>query len=796
MSGGGGGLYYRTVNDRLARQLKDALGGAFETARQAKTATVLNAQQIAVDGQRYPLDTAALGLSAGDTLSVENRGRLAAAVFLPSTASSAAASSSGGKVVIGYGEITADKLSVNLLSAITANMGFLRAGQIVVGDTDRLWLNDANDGGLAIGGNDKARAPFRVTKTGNVTLADAYVGEPTDIHLRIEPALLEFRNAAGQPLLGFDPLGHTIYGAQRIGNPHGPGIEMLEFTDETGELRYRFTVLGANGVPGISFVTGNASDPDDYRVLFGPEGSEYYMKFLSGILTLAASVILLGGSIDKPLTLGLEGGIYQGSGTFAAPDTGLKLWNSGGVGKLFSFAGGVEQAGFDTDGKFKWAAGKGSADNAGLHIKLTGVGTDSQALDFTASESDSVRASLYATETLINGSDVVLEINGLDGLTPSGNAQFRILATSSDHANGYIRLQAFDSDKSYAAIGADEITLTADHVIVPDATADTDVLNRQTGDARYAAIAGAHAAVTLAADAQEVLNLSTQEIGLVAQTANQVLAGPTSGAAADPDFRALVAADLPAATESAQGAAELATVGEAATGTDTGRTVTPEGLPLRVIGSGWALKQPAGSAPGGNNRGTCAVDLQFVRGSVTQVASGDGAYLAGDSNTASGKYSSVIGGYSAVADKYGQQAYAAGSFTAAGDAQRSVYVLRKATTDATPAVLLLNPYPFAPVYLTIADDTVWNFRAEVVAMTADAAGYAAYTVTGLIRRANGTVTVHGVTTVTITESAAGWDATAVADDTNKALSIQVTGKAATTIRWVASVYTTEVSFSS
>ena len=52
-----------------------------------------------------------------------------------------------------------------------------------------------------------------------------------------------------------------------------------------------------------------------------------------------------------------------------------------------------------------------------------------------------------------------------------------------------------------------------------------------------------HAAITLATDADEVLGLSGQQITLDAQTANQVFAGPTTGAASDPDFRALVAAD-------------------------------------------------------------------------------------------------------------------------------------------------------------------------------------------------------------------------------------------------------------
>lgn len=53
-----------------------------------------------------------------------------------------------------------------------------------------------------------------------------------------------------------------------------------------------------------------------------------------------------------------------------------------------------------------------------------------------------------------------------------------------------------------------------------------------------------HAAVTLDANADTLLALSGQTLGLDTQTANTVWAGPTTGAAAVPTFRALVASDL------------------------------------------------------------------------------------------------------------------------------------------------------------------------------------------------------------------------------------------------------------
>lgn len=54
-----------------------------------------------------------------------------------------------------------------------------------------------------------------------------------------------------------------------------------------------------------------------------------------------------------------------------------------------------------------------------------------------------------------------------------------------------------------------------------------------------------HDAVTLAADAGAILGLTGQQITLDSQSANTVFAGPTTGGAADPTFRALVDADIP-----------------------------------------------------------------------------------------------------------------------------------------------------------------------------------------------------------------------------------------------------------
>lgn len=76
------------------------------------------------------------------------------------------------------------------------------------------------------------------------------------------------------------------------------------------------------------------------------------------------------GSLDITgvISIGSAGGIYQGTGTFASPTTGLKLYNSGGVGRLAGYNATVEQVAIDTDGKLKAGAGVVVLDATGVTI--------------------------------------------------------------------------------------------------------------------------------------------------------------------------------------------------------------------------------------------------------------------------------------------------------------------------------------------------------------------------------------------------------------------------------------------
>jgi len=163
-----------------------------------------------------------------------------------------------------------------------------------------------------------------------------------------------------------------------------------------------------------------------------------------------------------------------------------------------------------------------------------------------------------------------------------------------------------------------------------------------------------------------------------------------------------------------------------------------------------------------------------------------GAIPGGRENSVTAEGGSAVG-YGAVSNVPGMHAYAGGYFSAAGDAQASHTVLRRQTTDATTTELRAGSTVGSR--LTLANDSVYTFSVLVVARNTGADEGAGYKIAGCMQRtAGGTVSMIGSATVTVFgETAAAWDATVVADNTNKTLQVNVTGEAGKTINWVADV---------
>jgi hypothetical protein len=179
---------------------------------------------------------------------------------------------------------------------------------------------------------------------------------------------------------------------------------------------------------------------------------------------------------------------------------------------------------------------------------------------------------------------------------------------------------------------------------------------------------------------------------------------------------------------------------------------------------------------------------------TTPLATGTNAIALGSNSTSSATEGFAVGNGS-NARVFGMKAYANGEFASAGDAQMGIYVLRNETTDNTATELFLDGTG-GTQRLIVINNSVYTFDILVAARRTDATGGGAgYRFVGVIRKDTtpGSTTFVGTPSKTVIGETDGpWDANVVADTINGSLRINVTGQNGKTIRWVATVRTTEV----
>jgi hypothetical protein len=248
-------------------------------------------------------------------------------------------------------------------------------------------------------------------------------------------------------------------------------------------------------------------------------------------------------------------------------------------------------------------------------------------------------------------------------------------------------------------------------------------------------------------------------------------------------------------------------------GADCGWTTVGGGLQNRAQGSFATIAGGAGNTIGGNcdflpdnpyasiggglnnySFGRWATIAGGVGNQVVPPANffsppSGGTISGGQSNIVTGSYGTIPGGSQAVSANYGQMAYASGGFATNGDAQTSVYVCRGTTSDATTNELFLDGLAQR---MTMPTNSTWTFDV-LVSGRASNGNSAGFQILGTAENNNGvTAFLTTPTKVLANKDIATWDANMYASGTNGALIVRVTGGAATSIRWVATVRTTEV----
>jgi hypothetical protein len=328
------------------------------------------------------------------------------------------------------------------------------------------------------------------------------------------------------------------------------------------------------------------------------------------------------------------------------------------------------------------------------------------------------------------------------------------------------------NNKALSGLG---ITLSASDVgalsVVPVATSTTiGAVKPGTG-------------LTVAADG--TLNATASGAVLYAASSAGTPTAPTVGA-----YRGNIAIGDGASANSGVGS----TQGAVAIG--TGASCAAEGSVaignlVSVIGVGIAI-------------GTASVGTPTATTGANNIAIGDACTCAGSYNTVIGYSSSSAAvsnsmalGRNARANANGQLCWATGRFGANGDAQGSTFVLRAATTSATPAILYT--YSSSDI-LSIAPqlNQCIAYEGTIVAMQQVAGGTqsAAWVVSGLVRvGSTGTSATLVAHTETPISNAPGWGLAVSVLTTTAGLVFKGTGAAGVNIRWVGNIRTAEVVYS-
>jgi hypothetical protein len=178
--------------------------------------------------------------------------------------------------------------------------------------------------------------------------------------------------------------------------------------------------------------------------------------------------------------------------------------------------------------------------------------------------------------------------------------------------------------------------------------------------------------------------------------------------------------------------------------------------------------------------------------------------LGGHYNTASSIASSVLGGRRGISRNIaGYTVLPACNAPIAdtdGVTQSALLLLARQTTDATATVLTSDSSAAAATnQVTLPNNSAYSFSGEVIAGVTGGGNAARWTINGAIKRgANAaSTTMVGTATVTMTHNDAGaaaWVVAVTADTTNGGIAVTVTGAAATTIRWVCKINTTEMTY--
>ena len=251
-----------------------------------------------------------------------------------------------------------------------------------------------------------------------------------------------------------------------------------------------------------------------------------------------------------------------------------------------------------------------------------------------------------------------------------------------------------------------------------------------------------------------------------------------------------------------------------------GTSNTASGSNAAVVGGSNNTASGTNAAVVGGLNCTANSNQTVVLGGSSCIAGASlAAVIGGTSNTASGNSSVVIGGGQGIANSansvvlggnQGLSRSIIGNFvtpasstpiaSAAGVQQSATLILGRQTTDATATVLTSNSSAATTTnQVILPNNSAYTFQGTCIANVTGGGTTSGWKFEGVIKRganAASTALVAAVTPTVIAQDvgAVTWVLAITADTTNGGIAVTVTGAAATTIRWVVQIETTEVTY--
>jgi hypothetical protein len=234
-----------------------------------------------------------------------------------------------------------------------------------------------------------------------------------------------------------------------------------------------------------------------------------------------------------------------------------------------------------------------------------------------------------------------------------------------------------------------------------------------------------------------------------------------------------------------------------------GQNAIASGSGAVCIGNGTSSGSSS-AVVGGSSNTASSTNAVVVGGSTNQATNGAAAVLGGNNNIANSDRSVVVGGAVGTTRSISGNFVAPASYfpiaSQSGVQQSATLILGRQTTDATATRLASDTSAAGTTnQVILPNNSAYTFQGTCIANVTGGGNTSGWKFEGVIKRganAASTALVAAVTPTVIAQDAgaATWVLAITADTTNGGIAVTVTGQAATTIRWVVKIETTEVTF--